>query len=375
MAYPIFVIPIVISLLNDITKPLNKWLLYIIILMSVFAGLYGLVTIVHIKKVVEFDGIDNSVLMFQYADCYLVILTAFILFVYIIKGFIIDYRIKKNHKRNLVILAVFLSVIGIIVALSTWAIDKFKGDDVNHKLELKINSKKNIKLKEENVTQKIELILNPTQAITDLDIIKLFDVSIKSLGNDFINSEDLNNKPEYIISSKQFYKIGQREFLLASLGISNPNSFRNSFGRSDLALFEFKNNIWVKIDHSINISNESFGGYGEFKGFMPYGKNNFCGVYRFQAGGGTGFQSYLTSVYGVFKDKLKLLIQVEDIDNYTGTAIGDIKDGTSTKTNIDFENSENDFYTLKLTEYRNKKLHNVKKYNFLGSTGEYKLSN
>lgn len=227
----------------------------------------------------------------------------------------------------------------------------------------------------EQIPPKLEITQNPSLFISDIDLITLFDVSLKELGDDFIDisSENLDKKPMFSISSKLNYKIGRREFILASLGIENPNKCMPCLGKSHLGLFELKDKLWVKIDCLKNINYGNEGGFGKFKEFRLFGKNNICGIYEGHLYAGSGYSSDYTNIFGVFKDKIITLFQKDDLQNNTDSTIDDIKSGTEITSKIEFENCDTDFCTIKLTEYRNKKLFIVKKYRFAEENDKYEL--
>ena len=84
-------------------------------------------------------------------------------------------------------------------------------------------------------------------------------------------------KPEYKIVGKQYYTIGTESYLLAAMGITNPNDFHMSSGSMNIGLFQYEGDRWNRIDLVKNVAIPSgFGGHGELENIEVFGPKNIC---------------------------------------------------------------------------------------------------
>ena len=179
--------------------------------------------------------------------------------------------------------------------------------------------------------------------LNDNDLIKLFNISRSSLGSDFVNENDASLKPEFKIVGKQYYTIGQENYLLAAMGITNPNDFHLSAGSMNIGLFQYEGDRWNRIDLKKNVGILSgFGGYGELERFEQFGSKNICATV---SGGymGQGNMEEQRVVVGVVENSLKVIYAAR----------------------ISFKKSEAGYYELKEEKYSKKRLTktNVKVFN------------
>lgn len=196
--------------------------------------------------------------------------------------------------------------------------------------------------------------------VNDNDLISLFNISRTSLGSEFVNENDPSIKPEYKIVGKQYYTIGQENYLLAAMGITNPNDFHLSAGSMNIGLFQYEGDRWNRIDLKKNVEILSgFGGYGELERFEQFGSKNICATV---SGGymGQGNMEEQRVVVGVVENSLKVIYAAQKSTNDEGAG------GTEDKeTRISFKKSEAGYYELKEEKYSKKRLTktNVKVFN------------
>jgi hypothetical protein len=196
--------------------------------------------------------------------------------------------------------------------------------------------------------------------VNDTELIKLFNISRGSLGSDFVNENDPTIKPEYKIVGKQYYSIGSDNYLIAAMGITNPNDFHMSAGSMNIGLFQYEGDRWNRIDLVKNVEILSgFGGYGELEKFEIFGPKNICATV---SGGymGQGNMEEQRVVVGVVENSLNVIYAAQKSMNDEGAG------GTEDKeTRISFKKSEAGYYELKEEKYSKKRLTktNVKVFN------------
>ena len=196
--------------------------------------------------------------------------------------------------------------------------------------------------------------------VNDNDLISLFNISRTSLGSDFVNENDPSIKPEYKIVGKQYYTIGTESYLLAAMGITNPNDFHMSSGYMNIGLFQYEGDRWNRIDLVKNVAIPSgFGGYGELENIEVFGPKNICvsvsGGYMAQ-----GNMEEQRVVVGVVDNLLKVIYSDQKSMNDEGAG------GTEDKEiRISFKKSETGYYELKEEKYSKKRLSktNIKVFN------------
>jgi len=188
----------------------------------------------------------------------------------------------------------------------------------------------------------MRLLDEPNYSISNNEIIKLFNITRSSLGSEFISEMDPSKKPTFEIIGKQYYTIGSENYLMAVMGITNPNDFHMSTGKQMVGLFKFEADRWNRIDILRNVSVSSgFGGFGGFEKFHVFGTKNVAvsldGGYMAQ-----GNMSEHRAVVGVIDEKLYEVYDAEKSFNDEG-ALGNKDDVTK----ITFQKIDNGFYELK----------------------------
>jgi hypothetical protein len=199
----------------------------------------------------------------------------------------------------------------------------------------------------------------PSNAISDDDLKSLFNITISELGDDFIAKNDsIVYYPTFEITSKQFFRLGERNLLLASLGITNPNDFHVSYGRLDIGFFEFSNAKWEKINHLKNADGSGYGTYPDFKAFKLFGKNKLCAIFS-EGDMHMGYDWNADIIFGLNNEKIS---QICSVTTFESSDDGNEK--TEVKRMYDFIDNGEEFFTLKLTEKEVGKIEKIKHLTF-----------
>lgn len=228
--------------------------------------------------------------------------------------------------------------------------------DKDSKYRWELFRKKNVKfswLEEKKYTLRLtEASVFPSSTksfISHEELKSLFNISIESLGSDFINNENTDLKPEYKIVGTKFYTVGNENYLLAAMGIKNPNDYHVYSGMMNVALFKFQFNQWVRLDMLKDVGvSYGWGGYGALESFYQFGPQNYC--VSFTGGySNMGVSENYRSIVGVYKNTLKKIYSAEESYNDDGSVSMSNKN-TNRKTEISFIPTQSGFYQLKETK-------------------------
>jgi hypothetical protein len=197
------------------------------------------------------------------------------------------------------------------------------------------------------------ILRQPIHSISDREIIKLFGITIRSLGSDFINPEIPSLKPKFSILARKFYTIGSDEFLFSVLGITNPNDFHMSMGTTSVALMKYSDGVW-KLK---SIKNNLGGGYGwgepaNVEGIYQFGRTNLA--VSLEAGYAQGANEMTQrELIGVVDFSVTPIYQgehtysaadiLESNEGFDGVEIEEYRE-----TDFTFEKTENAFYNMKI---------------------------
>ena len=121
------------------------------------------------------------------------------------------------------------------------------------------------------------ILTHPIHPISDKEMIKLYGITTKSLGSDFINSQNPSLKPKFSILVRKFYTIGKDEFVFSVLGITNPNDIHMYTGTTSVALMKYFDGSWQLQ----SIKKDLGGGFGygqsaDIEGVYQFGKTNLA---------------------------------------------------------------------------------------------------
>jgi len=237
--------------------------------------------------------------------------------------------------------------------------------------------KKNVKfswLEEKKYTLRLteasEYLPSTKSFISNAELKSLFNISIENLGSDFINIENTDLKPEFKIVGTKYYTVGNENYLLAAMGIKNPNQSHANSGMMNVGLFTYKLNKWTKIDvyRDVGISN-GWGDYGNLENYYLFGPNNYC--LSFSGGySNMGISEINRVIVGVYKNSLKVIYSAQKSYSDDG-GISMSNKNTEEETQISFIPSQSGFYNLKEIKLSNKKVVSSKLLNFNQSTKSY----
>jgi uncharacterized membrane protein len=205
------------------------------------------------------------------------------------------------------------------------------------------------------LTESSEFPPSTKSFISNAELKSLFNISIESLGSDFINNENTDLKPEYKIVGAKYYTVGNENYLLAAMGIKNPNECHACSGIMNVALFKFQFNQWVQLDMFKDVGvSYGWGGYGTLESFHQFGPQNYC--VSFTGGySNMGVSENYRAIVGVYKNTLKIIYSAEESYNDDGS-ISMSNKNTNRITQISFIPTQSGFYQLKETKLSFNKL-------------------
>ena len=215
--------------------------------------------------------------------------------------------------------------------------------------------------------QDIQLLPDNFFAISDDELIKLFNIKDKDLGTEFISEYEPDLKPEYSIQGKQFFELNSKYYLLAAMGVSNPNSHHSARGTCFIQIFEKISHEWVPANKFFD-GEEPTVGWGappSVGTFQKCGKQRICfnisGDYMSNG-------DYISENIIVSFDKnFNFQILHRYTDENDGGNGGDI----DTIYKIDFKPNQSEYYDLEEREYSHDKLKNTRLLRFNPSTNKY----
>jgi hypothetical protein len=199
----------------------------------------------------------------------------------------------------------------------------------------------------------LRLVKKSENPINNRALIKLFDISLASLGPDFANDYNPSVKPQYSIEGKQYYSIGSENYLLAAIGITNPNDCHLCTGELIIGLFQYRDKKWNKVtilESSVLSGWGNFGGVGKFELF---GEKNVCVRLGggFTQGGNTDTDE---EIVGVIDNTLSIIYE-----GPTGfSSIDDVSKNENTITS--FVNTGKKYYELKEVKLENDRVVKIK---------------
>jgi hypothetical protein len=196
----------------------------------------------------------------------------------------------------------------------------------------------------------LKLLDEVNYSISNNEIIKLFNVTRSSLGKEFVNETNPTSKPTFEIIGKQFYTIGSDNYLLAVMGITNPNDYHVNSGKQIVGLFKYEADQWNRIDILREVSVSSgFGNYGALEKFHVFGQQNVAvAVEGGYAGQGVIMEN--RAIVGVVDEKLYEIYAAQKSHNDDLAIEMELltkEKSENQETKVSFQKMDNGFYELK----------------------------
>jgi hypothetical protein len=110
--------------------------------------------------------------------------------------------------------------------------------------------------------QDIQLLPDNFFALSDNELIKLFSVKDSDLGENFVPESNLNLRPKYSIIGRKFFSSEGRVYLVAIMGVNNPNDDHVFAGTSFIACFKLINSKFFICNKPFNTIEEAYGDFG-----------------------------------------------------------------------------------------------------------------
>ena len=198
----------------------------------------------------------------------------------------------------------------------------------------------------------LTILKQPIHSISDKEMIKLYGITVKSLGSDFINPENPSLKPKFSILVRKFYTIGKDEFVFSVLGITNPNDIHMYTGTTSVALMKYFDGSWQLQ----SIKKDLGGGFGfgqpaDIEGIYQFGRTNLA-VSLVGGYAQSGIEESSRELIGVL-DQSVVSIYLGDKTYNNEASVGMFDDSENFKvenrsSEISFKKSENSYYKLEL---------------------------
>lgn len=198
----------------------------------------------------------------------------------------------------------------------------------------------------------LTILKQPIHPISDKEMIKLYGITVKSLGGDFINPEIPSLKPKFSILVRKFYTIGKDEFVFSVLGITNPNDLHLYTGTTSVALMKYFDGSWQLQ----SIKKDLGGGFGfgqpaDIEGVYQFGRTNLA-VSLVGGYAQSGIEESSRELIGVL-DQSVVSIYLVDKSYNNEASVGMFDDSENFKvenrsSEISFNKSENSYYKLEL---------------------------
>jgi hypothetical protein len=220
----------------------------------------------------------------------------------------------------------------------------------------------------------IQLLPGNFFAVTDKELIKLFNVKDSDLGDDYVSLYEPTEKPKYSIESRQFFSLSGNNYLLAVMGVRNPNNDHMHVGTSFIACFKFtKNNIYLLKKPFDTFENA----YGEF-GLPPRVENIFLSgrnqlsvsMISFWNGDGNSLES--RSLFSLDSNmNIHFSYSMRSHEDDMGMQGTHEWENIDVSFNIEFKPSCLEFYDLEERKYSHDKLKSKRTLRFNPSTYKY----
>ena len=239
--------------------------------------------------------------------------------------------------------------------------------------------KEELQVKEDSLNllrndQPIQLLPDNFFAITDNELIKLFNVKDSDLGKDFISEYEPHRKPQYSILKKMFFSSQGGNYLLAIMGVNNPNDDHMHVGTSFIACFKFvKNNLSLchKAFDTFKNAHGEFGSPPQVENVFLSGRNQLSiSLISFWNGDGNSLES--RSLFSLDSNMdIHFSYSMRSHEDDMGNKGFHEWENIDISFNIEFKPSCLEFYDLEERKYSHDKLKSKRTLRFNPSTNKY----
>lgn len=211
--------------------------------------------------------------------------------------------------------------------------------------------------------------------VSDNELIKLFNVKDEDLGEYFISRDNPEWKPKYSIIGKQYFTISGEYFLLAVMGVQNPNDYHVNVGTSIIGCFKIENSKLILYANTFDTRESAHGESGQppiFERFFISGKRQIS-VSLISFYNGMGYHLEHRAIYNVSRN---LIIY----NTYIEEKATDDKGNKNDKANwnniderfdIEFKANCTEYHDLVESKYSHNKLKSKRTLRYNPSTHKY----
>lgn len=253
-------------------------------------------------------------------------------------------------------------------------------NQINKEQQNLINKlKEELQVKEDSLNlllshQDIQLLPDNFFAISDVELIKLFNVKDSDLGDDYVSQYEPTEKIKYSIESRQFFSLSGNNYLLAVMGVHNPNNDHMHVGTCFIGSFKLVKNKLFLCNKPFDTFENAHGEFGSppiiENIFLSGRKQLAVSLISFYHGMGYSFES--RSIYSVNADlNIYYSYSKEKAEDDFGNK------GTSNWNNIDdrydieFKPNCLEYYDLVESKYSHNKLKSKRTLRYNPSTNKY----
>ena len=222
--------------------------------------------------------------------------------------------------------------------------------------------------------QDIQLLPDNFFVVSDNELIKLFSVKDSDLGENFVSKTDLNLRPKYSIIGRQFFSLEGRVYLLAIMGVDNPNDDHVYVGTSFIACFKLTKSKLILFSETFNTIDYAYGEFGSpprLEKFLISGKK-LISVSLISFYTGMGYDLQGRSLFSLDKNmNFHVGYNEQSHEDDSGNQGSDDWENIDTSFEIDFKPNKDEYFYLEEREYSHDKLKNTRLLRFNPSTNKY----
>ncbi len=239
--------------------------------------------------------------------------------------------------------------------------------------------KEELQVKEDSLNllrshQDIQLLPDNFFAISDDELIKLFNVKDSDLGDDYVSLYEPTEKPKYSIESRRFFSLSGNNYLVAVMGVRNPNNDHMHVGTSFIASFKLVKNKLFLCNKPFDTFENAHGEFGSppiIENIFLSGRNQLSvSIISFWHGDGCSLEwrslfsiDSNINIYYSYGEKSH-----EDDMGHKGDREWK---NIYTTYEVEFKPNQSEYYDLEEREYNHDKLKNTRLLRFNPSTNKY----